>query len=131
MELTIKNTIEIITVLFFVITYAFSAFEKLGNWKGTVSYYEGLFKDSFVNFWIPSALGGIILLELIVLGGLLYGGYQFVQFENVDTLYFSYIISVFLLLIFLIGQRILKDYDGAKNIAIYLIFNIIGLYFLI
>lgn len=130
MELTIKNTIEIIIVLFFIVTYAFSAFEKLLNWKGTLNYYNNLFKDTFVDYWIPSTIGSIILLEIIVLIGLLYGGYQFIQFENVNTLYFSYILSAFLLLVFLIGQRILKDYNGAKNIAIYLIFNVLGLFFL-
>lgn len=130
MELTIKNTIELIAILFFVVTYAFSAFEKLADWKGTVAYYNDLFKDTFVDYWIPSTLGFVILLEIIILIGLLYGGYQFIESGSTNTLYFSYIISAFLLLIFLIGQRILKDYDGAKNIAIYLIFNIIGLYFL-
>ena len=130
MDLTINNTIEIIIVLFFIITYAFSAFEKLADWKGTLSYYKDLFQGTFVAYWIPSSIGGIILLELIVLIGLFYGGYQFIQFGNAETLYFSYIISAFLLLIFLIGQRTLKDYNGAINITIYLIINVLGLYFL-
>ena len=130
MDLTINNTIEIIIVLFFIVTYAFSAFEKIADWKGTLSYYKDLFQGTFVAYWVPSSIGGIILLEIIIVIGLLYGGIEFIQIGSVQTLYFSYIISAFLFLIFLIGQRILKDYDGARNIAIYLIINILGLYFL-
>lgn len=130
MDLTIYNTIEIIIVLFFIVTYTFSAFEKLADWKGTLSYYNNLFQGTLVAYWIPSSIGGIILLEIIIVIGLLYGGYEFIQYGNIETLYFSYIISAFLLLVFLIGQRILKDYNGAQNIAIYLLINILGLYFL-
>lgn len=130
MDLTINNTIEIIIVLFFIVTYAFSAFEKLIDLKGTLSYYKDLFQDTFIAYWIPSSIGGIILFEFIIVIGLLYGGYQFMQYGNIKTLYFSYVLSAFLLLVFLIGQRILKDYEGAKSIAIYLIINILGLFFI-
>jgi len=39
-------------------------------------------------------------------------------------------LSALILILFLIGQRIVKDYPGAMNITIYFILNIIGLYLL-
>lgn len=130
MELTIKNTIVLIIAIFFIITYLFSAFEKIADWKGTLSYYKALFKDNFIEYWVPASIAGIVIFEFVILIGLLYGGFQFILNGSISTLYFSYIISAFLLLTFLIGQRLIKDYQGANSIVIYLIVNILGFYFL-
>ena len=39
-------------------------------------------------------------------------------------------ISAIVLLMFLIGQRIAKDYAGAMNITVYFILNVLGIYLL-
>jgi len=129
-ELNIKNTLVLITALFFMVTYFFSSFEKLVDWKNTISYYKNHFKDTFISFWVPSALGGIVIFEIIVVLGLGWGVYQFIREGTITILYFSYLISAFLLMTFLIGQRIARDYQGATSITIYLIFNILAFYFL-
>jgi len=109
----------------------FSAFEKLIEWKKTISYYKNHFKNTFISYWIPASVGGIVILELIIVLGLLYGGYEFIRYGIIATLFFNYLLSAFLLITLLIGQRIAKDYQGATSITIYLIFNILAFYFLI
>jgi len=61
-----ENSAEILLILFFIITYIFSATEKLADWKGTVIYYTNHFKGTILEKMIPLLLINIILFEIIV-----------------------------------------------------------------
>ncbi len=131
MELLVKDTIVILCALFFTVTYLFSAVEKLTDWNGTIAYYKEHFKRTFLKKGLPYSIGIIVFIELIILLSLFFGLYRFIEFGTVSSLYNSYIMSAGLLLLFLTAQRIAKDYQGSLSILIYLIFNILSLYFLI
>ena len=125
-----QHSAELLILLFFIITYIFSVTEKLADWKGTVAFYTHHFKATFIEKMIPFLLINILFFEAITFILLVIGIY-FLVFEN--SLIIAKIgleISALTLLIFLIGQRIAKDYPGAMNITVYFILNCIGIYLL-
>jgi len=125
-----KLTTEVLVIIFFCITYFISVFEKINDWKGTLAYYTNHFKATFLKKYISPILISIVIFESIVF--MLLGVSVLTILLNSDV-YFGKIglqLSALILILFLIGQRIVKDYQGAMNITIYFILNIIGLYLL-
>ena len=125
-----QHSAELLILLFFIITYIFSVTEKLADWKGTVTYYTNHFRGTLLEKLMPFLLINILFFEAITFLLLVIGIY-FLAFEN--SLVIAKIgleLSALTLLIFLIGQRIAKDYPGAMNITVYFILNCIGIYLL-
>ena len=125
-----ENSAEILLILFFIITYIFSATEKLANWKGTVSYYTNHAKGTILEKMIPLLLVNIVLFEIVVFLLLLLGIYYLITQNETLIATIGLEISAIVLLMFLIGQRITKDYSGAMNITVYFILNVFGIYLL-
>jgi len=125
-----ENSAEILLNLFFIITYIFSATEKLADWKGTVIYYTNHFKGTILEKMIPLLLINIILFEIIVFILLIVGIYYLIIQNETLIAVVGLEISAIVLLMFLIGQRIAKDYAGAMNITVYFILNVLGIYLL-
>jgi len=125
-----ENSAEILLILFFIITYIFSATEKLADWKGTVIYYTNHFKGTILEKMIPLLLINIILFEIIVFILLIVGIYYLIIQNETLIAVVGLEISAIVLLMFLIGQRIAKDYAGAMNITVYFILNVLGIYLL-
>jgi hypothetical protein len=124
------NSAQILIVLFFCITYFFSVFDKLINWKETTTFYNNHFQKTFIKKNIPLVLFIILLIEIIALITLLFGLYFIVIKSNFLFAKIGLEISAFTLLLFLIGQRLAKDYQGAMNLTVYFILNIFGIYLL-
>lgn len=125
-----NHSAEIVLLLFFIITYLLSVLEKLADWKGTVAYYSDHFKKTILHKFIPILLINVVIFEISALIFISLGLYFLVK---QDTLFIAQIgleISAITLLMFLLGQRLAKDYPGAMNITVYFILNIIGLYLL-
>ena len=125
-----KLTAEVLLIIFFCITYFISVFEKLNDWKGTLAYYTNHFKATFFIKYISPILISIVIFESLVF--MLLGVSILAILLNSDV-YFGKIglqLSALILILFLIGQRIVNDYQGAMNITIYFILNIIGLFLL-
>jgi putative oxidoreductase len=125
-----KHSAELLILLFFIITYLFSISEKLTDWKGTIAYYTNHFKGTFIQKLIPILLVKIILFETLSCVLLIIGLYLLVFENSLVIAKIGLEISALILLSFLIGQRIAKDYPGAMNITVYFILNIIGIYIL-
>lgn len=125
-----KHSAEILIILFFMITYFMSVFEKLTDWKGTVAYYKNHFNQTILKNFIPFLLIKIVIFEAIVLL-LLSIGLFYLMSENVTTVSkIGLELSAITLFMFLFGQRLAKDYQGAMNITVYFILNVIGIYLL-
>jgi len=125
-----NHSAEILILLFFIITYLISVLEKLADWKGTVAYYSGHFKNTILKNVIPLLLINVVIFEIAALVFITLGLYFLVK---EDTLFIAKIgleISALTLLMFLLGQRLAKDYPGAMNIAVYFILNVFGIYLL-
>jgi len=125
-----NHSAEIFILLFFIITYLLSVLEKLIDWKGTVAYYSNHFDKTILQKMTSLLLIKVVIFE-ITAAILLTIGLCYLVVEN------SFIvakvgleISAITLLLFLVGQRLAKDYAGAMNITVYFILNIIGIYLL-
>lgn len=125
-----NHSAQILLLLFFIITYLLSVLEKLADWKGTVAYYSAHFKNTILHKIIPFLLIKVVVFEITALIFICLGLYFLVKEDSFFIAKIGLEISAITLLLFLLGQRLAKDYPGAMNIAVYFILNIIGIYLL-
>jgi uncharacterized membrane protein YphA (DoxX/SURF4 family) len=131
----IKNTImphaaPLLILIFLAITFIQSGYDKFTDWNGNVSWLQQHFSKTFLATKVPVSLMLILVLEIIssvlcavgIVQLLVYGHTAF----GLCGMYASCITLLFLL----IGQRIAKDYDGARTIVIYFIPAVMGVYWL-
>lgn len=125
-----NNAASILILIFLAVTFITSAHDKVFYWNNNVSWLKEHFGKTILKNFVPLSLGIILVLELLagilsivgcieiyINGGRLFGFYGAV---------FSCISLIFLLL----GQRLAKDYDGARTIAIYFIPAVMAVYWL-
>lgn len=125
-----ENTASVLGLLFLTITFLQSGYDKLFYWKDNLDWLKGHFSKTPIKNMVPLSLGLILVLELIsgifsIIGVISLALYQDKQFG-----FFASIISVITFLFLLLGQRLAKDYDGARTIVIYLIPALILVYWL-
>ncbi|TDT46323.1 DoxX-like protein [Maribacter spongiicola] len=130
MNTLLNNATEILLLLFLVITFLQSGFDKITDWNGNISWLKEHFsKTPFKN--IVPLLVGIILVTEVVAGLLcVVGVYQILSTGETSTALYGAILSSITLLMLLFGQRIAKDYEGAKTIAVYFIPTILLVFLL-
>jgi len=130
MHLFGENSAEILIILFFIITYFFSVIEKVADWKGTVTYYTNHFDKTVLKKLIPLLLINVIIFEIAAVILLTFGLFYLVTENTFIVAKIGLELSALTLIMFLVGQRLAKDYPGAMNITVYFILNIIGIYLL-
>mgnify|MGYP006141775725 FL=1 len=115
------NPASILILLFLTITFVQSGYDKLFYWKDNVTWLKDHFSKTVLKNLVPQALGIILVLELII--GVLSIAGIFNLLRNGDRTYGFYaaVLSCVTLLLLLFGQRLAKDYDGARTIVIYFI----------
>ena len=112
---------------FFLIVFIQSGLDKVYDYKGNLSFLNTLLGGFFSSGLITLALVSVTILELSS-GLLCLLGILDVVFNNSNfTGLIGLIVGSLALLILLFGQRVSKNYDGAKTIAVYFILAIIGL----
>ncbi|WP_020214850.1 hypothetical protein [Flavobacterium rivuli] len=111
----------IITLLFFAITFIQSGYDKIMDWKGNVGWLTGHFANTPIKNMVPQSL--VIILVLEVLAGALsvVGAIEIFINDGRDFAFVATILSCITLLFLLLGQRLAKDYDGARTIVIYFV----------
>ena len=122
------NTIEIVQVLssiFFAIVFFQSGIDKVIDRKGNINFFENHFKNTLFHKIHAQALTALMLLELIAASLCAYGCIYSIVYKNTDFIFYGLLVTSFILLSLLLGQRIAKDYVGAADIAIYFILCII------
>jgi uncharacterized membrane protein YphA (DoxX/SURF4 family) len=125
------NTASILVLLFLAVTFIQSAYDKVFDWKGNVEWLKGHFANtSLLKNNVPVSLGIILLLELITGVLTLVGCVQLIV--NGERTYGQYgaIFSCITLILLLLGQRLAKDYDGARTIAIYFVPAVLAVFWL-
>ncbi len=112
---------------FFLIVFIQSGLDKVYDYKGNLSFLNTLLGGFFSSGLITLALVSVTILELTS-GLLCLLGILDVVFNNSNfTGLIGLIVGSLALLVLLFGQRVSKNYDGAKTIAVYFILAIIGL----
>lgn len=121
MEIILNNAAAILILLFLIITFLQSGIDKIIDWKGNLGWLKSHFTDTPLKDLVPFLLATILFTE-VVSGTLCAIGLCLLIFIG-DTTFALYgaILSCIALLMLLFGQRIAKDYDGARTIAIYFI----------
>lgn len=116
-----NNAASILLLVFLAITFIQSSYDKLFYWKDNLDWLKGHFAKTQLKNLVHLALLNILILELI--SGILciVGAIElFVSNGRTFGLYGAVFSSITLLML-LFGQRLAKDYDGARTIVIYFI----------
>ena len=124
------NVAPILVLILLAVTFIQSGYEKIMDWKGNVIWLKQHFAKTRLKNHVPLALFHLLVLELI--SGILciVGCIQLlVNNERTFGLYGG-IFSCISLIMMLFGQRLAKDYDGARTIVIYFLPAVMVVYWL-
>ena len=119
---------EILLLIFLIITFFQSGLDKLLDWSGNVAWLKGHFANTFIGKIVPLSLGIILILEIIATVLCIAGIYNLITTGDKMMAFYAAIVSSFTLFFLLLGQRLAKDYDGARTIVIYFIPTIFLVY---
>jgi len=111
----------IITLLFFAITFIQSGYDKIMDWKGNVGWLTGHFANTPIKNMVPQSLAIILVLEVLAGALSVVGAIEIFINDGRDFAFIATILSCVTLLFLLLGQRLAKDYDGARTIVIYFV----------
>ena len=117
----------LLVLVFFLIVFIQSGLDKILDYKGNLNFLKDLLKIYFSPTLIELALISVTILELtsgilclIGIMNFLFNGSNFIGLIGL-------IVGSIALLVLLFGQRVSKNYDGAKTIAIYFVLAMIGI----
>jgi len=116
-----NNAASILLLAFLAITFIQSSYDKLFYWKDNVDWLKGHFAKTQLKNLVPLALGNILVLELISGVLCVVGSIELLISNGRSFGLYGAIFSSITLLMLLFGQRLAKDYDGARTIVIYFI----------
>jgi len=125
-----NHSTEILVLLFLVITFLQSGFDKIFDWKGNVSFITDHFKNSPLKNMVPLLLATILLIEIIAGVLMVIGIYELATNGGKQIALIGVELSAITLLFLLIGQRLAKDYAGAMSLAVYFIITIFAIFLL-
>ena len=125
-----NNTASVLVLVFLALTFIMSAHEKIFHWHDNMGWLKPHFEKTILKNHVALATGILLFFELLagilcivgcvelyINGGRMFGFYGAVY-------------SCITLLFMLFGQRLAKDYDGARTIAIYFMVAVLGVYWL-
>ena len=121
MDSTLNNVSEILLLAFLAITFLQSGLDKLFDWKANISWLKQHFSETFMANMVPLNVAIVLIFELLAGILCILGIYQLITSNDKVLGFYGAIVSCFVLLMLLFGQRVAKDYDGAKTIVIYFI----------
>lgn len=112
---------QLVLLLFVTITFLQSGLDKIIDWKGNVGWLSSHFSKTFLGPVVPLLIGIITLAEIAtgicaIIGIIGWFTGSYLAF----TLYAAFGACLTLLML-LFGQRVAKDYNGARTIVIYLV----------
>lgn len=124
------NIASILILIFLAITFLQSSQEKIFHWKENINWLKEHFAQTPLRNQVPLALLNVLILELIA--GILCVVGSIELAVNSGRIYGLYggIFSCITLIMLLFGQRLAKDYEGAKTIVLYFIPSVMLVYWL-
>jgi len=130
MKTVLNHATEILLLLFLIITFLQSGFDKLTDWNGNVTWLKEHFSTTPLKNIVPLMVGVILITEIVAGILCLIGIYQLISSGDTSFAFYGAILSCITLLMLLFGQRVAKDYEGAKTIAVYFIPSILLVFLL-
>ncbi|MDI1254696.1 MAG: DoxX family protein [Flavobacterium sp.] len=124
------NIASLLVLVLLAVTFIQSGYDKIMYWKDNVGWLKGHFANTPIKDMVPASLGLILVLEMIS-GVLCLCGIVQLLVNNQKTFgLYGAIFSAITLIFLLIGQRMAKDYDGARTIVIYFIPAVMAVFWL-
>jgi len=124
------NAASILILLFLAVTFIQSGYDKVMDWSGNVSWLKEHFSKTSLKDKVPLALFHILIMELISGVLCIVGCIQLLVNNGRSFGLYGAIFSCITLIMLLFGQRLAKDYDGARTIVIYFIPAVMAVYWL-
>lgn len=125
-----NNAASILLLVFLAFTFLQSSYEKIFEWQENLLWLREHFEKTYLKNWVKLGLIILVLFELIS-GILCVVGVIELWINNGRTFgFYGAVFSCITLLIMLYGQRVAKDFDGARTIAIYYVPAIMAVYWL-
>jgi uncharacterized membrane protein YphA (DoxX/SURF4 family) len=121
---------SILLLLFIAVTFIQSAYDKVFDWQNNVNWLKGHFAQTILKNNVPLSLFIILILELISGILSLVGCVQLLVNAGTSFGFYGSAFSCLTLILLLLGQRLAKDYDGARTIAIYFMPAVFAVYLL-
>ena len=125
-----NNTASVLVLAFLALTFIMSAHNKIFYWMDNLTFLKSHFEKTILKNQVALTTGillafelaaGILCLlgifELYINGGRMFG-------------FYGAVFSCVSLLFMLFGQRLAKDYDGARTIAIYFVPAVLAVFWL-
>ena len=128
MNTLISYAAELLILLFILLTFAFSAVEKMLDVKGQVVWLKEHMKGTFLVPIMPLLLGVLIVLDIVVSILSILAVYYLLQFQEKTMGLYSCILAAITLLLLLFGQRMAKDFQGAFTIVGYFMVVLFGVW---
>lgn len=128
MDTLISYAAELLILLFILLTFAFSALEKMLDVKGQVVWLKEHMKGTFLVPIMPLLLGVLIVLDIVVSILSILAVYYLLQFQEKTMGLYSCILAAITLLLLLFGQRMAKDFQGAFTIVGYFMVVLFGVW---
>lgn len=126
-----NNPASLLILIFLAITFIQSAYDKIFDWKGNVEWLKVHFsKTSLLKNYVSISLSFILILELITGIFLLVGCAELIINGGRTFGFYGAVLSSITLILLLFGQRLAKDYDGARTITLYFIPSVLAVYWL-
>ena len=122
-----EKIVFLFVLAFFLIVFIQSSLDKILDYKGNLNFLNDLLKIHFSPPLIVFALISVTILEFISGILCLIGIIEFIFNDSNLIGLLGLIIGSIALLVLLFGQRVSKNYDGAKTIAVYFILAMIGI----
>jgi uncharacterized membrane protein YphA (DoxX/SURF4 family) len=121
MRTLLNHATEILLLLFLIITFLQSGLDKLLDWNGNVSWLKDHFSKTPLRNMVPLMVGIILVTEIVAGILCLAGIYSLISAGDTSLATYGAILACITLLMLLFGQRVAKDYEGARTIAVYFI----------
>jgi hypothetical protein len=125
-----SNIASILVLVLLAVTFIQSGYDKVIYWNDNLTWLKSHFEKTRLKNHVPLALFHILILELIS-GILAVVGCIQLMVNNGRTFgLYAGIFSCITLIMLLFGQRLAKDYDGARTIILYFIPAVMVVYWL-
>ncbi|MEN1784680.1 MAG: DoxX family protein [Bacteroidota bacterium] len=115
------DAILLLLLLFLIITFLQSGLDKLFDFKGNLAWLQEHFSKTVFKSAVPLLLSTITIMELATAILAIIGSLLIVLREDTSIAMYAAIMGSLTLLMLLLGQRMAKDYEGAKTIVIYFV----------
>mgnify|MGYP000609984934 FL=1 len=125
-----NNVASILVLIFLALTFLQSGYDKIFYWKDNVEWLKGHFAKTQLKNHVPLALLHVLVLELLSTILCAVGAIELLLNSGRTFGYYGAVFSCITLLMLLVGQRLAKDYDGARTIVIYFIPAVMAVYWL-